>query len=264
MMHDESLKEKLTEWSLKGAEWMDERTWGALWNACEFMIRDARKDLKVGSEEFYHAVADKLRDVIYETQVVDSPLTKSDLMRSGDTGAKMVTMFASEMTVAYNMVFESAFQTHLDSKRYGLTNALKKNAKNLYMTFMAYTLTSVANAALSTFVDSFRYGGDDDEEDENEFLKNFLSDWFIIGKIPYFKEIISFSQGYSSSRTDTLWLESMFKAYKYWKKAAEGKDGATMKAFDESLKTVSYISGTAVYNQWRDLRAMLKFIGIME
>lgn len=262
MMHDESVGEKVTEWSLKGAEWMDERTWGVLWNACEFEVRAERKDLKVGSEEFYNVVAEKLRDIIYETQVVDSPLTKSDLMRSGDTGAKMVTMFASEMTVAYNMVFESAYQTHLDSKKYGKAKALKKNAKNLSMTLMAYTMTSVANAALSAFVDSFRHG--DDEEDENKFLKNFLADWLIVGKIPYFKEAMSMAQGFSSSRTDTLWLQSAFKAYEYWSKASEAKDGASMKAFDETLKSISYVTGAAAYNQWRDLRALLRSIGIME
>ena len=257
MMHDESVGEKITEWSLKGAEWMDERTWGVLWNACEFEVRATRKDLKVGSEEFYEVIGEKLRDVIYETQVVDSPLTKSDLMRSPDSGAKIVTMFASEMTVAYNMIVESAYQTHLDSKKYGKKEALKKNAKNLSMTLMAYTLTSVLNAALSALVDSFRYG--DDDEDENKFLKNFLSDWLIVGKIPYFKEVVSIAQGYSSSRTDTLWLQSAFKAIEYW-----GKDGKEMKALDESLKSFSYVSGFAVYNQWRELRALLRMIGVME
>ncbi len=262
MLHDESFGEKAIEWSLKGAGWMDERTWGVLWNACEFEVRATRKDLKVGSEEFYKVIADKLRDVIYESQVVDSPLTKSDLMRSGDTGAKMVTMFASEITVAYNMVFEAAYDTMLDSKRYGKKEALKKNRKNIMMTLTAYTLTSVANALITTAVESFRYGDDDD--DENKLLKNFLEDWVIIGKIPYLKELLGFSQGFSSSRTDTLWLESAFKAYEYWGKAIDGKDGATMKAIDESLKSISYASGIAAYNQWRDIRALLRKIGIME
>ncbi len=258
MLHDESLGEKATSWSLKGAEWMDERTWGMLWNACEFEVRAKRKDLKVGSEEFYKVVAEKLRDVIYETQVVDSPLTKSDLMRSSDTGAKMVTMFASEMTVAYNMVFEAAYQTHLDSKKYGKKEALKKNAKILSMTLLAYTMTSVANTAINALVESFRYGNDD-EEDEYKFVKDFLMDWVIVSKIPYFKEIISKLQGYSSSRTDTVWLESAFKAYEYW-----GKEGLSMRTVDEILKSTSYVSGFAIYNQWRELKAFLRFIGVME
>ena len=274
MLHDESFREKSVERSLKGAEWMDERTWGMLWNACEFETRATRKDLKVGSKEFYDVIANKLRDVIYETQVVDSPLTKSDLMRSSDTGAKMVTMFASELTVAYNMVFEAAYKTHLDANRYqegkgfqakaeALTKSLKKNRKNLAMTLTAYTLTSVANALIRTAVDSFRYGGDDDEE-ENQLWENFKEDWNFIGKIPYAKDLLGFSQGFSSSKTDTLWLESAYKAYEYWCKVAEGKEDKTIKAVDETLKSLSYARGYGFYNQWRELKALLNAIGIID
>ena len=266
MLHDESVKEKIIEWSLKGAEFMDERTWGVLWNACEFEIRETRKDLKAGSKEYYEVVADKLRDVIYETQVVDSPLTKSDLMRSGDTGAKMVTMFASEITVAYNMVANCAYDTMLDVKKNGKEGALKRNGKKILMTLTAYTLTSAVASILQTAVQAFR--DDDDEKTLDDYIKqyfaNFISDWLIIGKIPYFKEAISLAQGYSSQRVDTIWLESAFKAYRYYGKAIEGKEGALEKAIDETLKSASYISGVAAYNQWRDLRALLESLGIID
>ena len=96
------------------------------------------------------------------------------------------------------------------------------------------------------------------------FLKKFLEDWIFIGKIPYLKELLGFSQGFSSTRTDALWLESAFKAYDYWIKAINGKDGATMKAFDNTLKSISYVFGVGVYNQWRELRALLRKIGIMD
>lgn len=295
MIHDESWKDKVVEWSLKGAEFMDERTWGVLWNACEFEVRAKRKDLKVGSKEFYEAIGKKLSDVIYETQVVDSPLTKSDLMRSPDTGAKMVTMFSSEMTVAYNMLFESVYDTHLDIKRMGRNKALKKNSKNLFMTLTAYTLTSAVTSIFTTAIQNFRAGDDDEEKTLDDYIKettsNFFADWLIIGKIPYFKDAVSFSQGFSSSRTDTLWLESAFKAYEYWGKISEYEDKANElenkpiegrvtdykkeqrekaitnankkveqtkeRAMKETLKSISYISGIAVYNQIRDLMATI-------
>ena len=263
MLHDESVKEKIIEWSLKGAEWMDERTWGLLWNACEFEIRDTRKDLKIGSEEFFEAIGEKLRDVIYDTQVVDSPLTKSDLMRDTDTGAKIVTMFASEITVAYNMVFESVYNACLDVKRNGKKGALKRNGKTILMTLTAYTLTSVVNSFVSTPIQFLR-DDDDEEESWKQFLGNFFTDWVIIGKVPYFKEMMSIFQGYSQTRVDTLWLESAFKAYKYTKKAIEGNEESTKRAIDEALKTISYLSGVAAYNQWRDLRALLREIGILD
>ena len=267
LIHDESWLEKRVENSLFLAGLLDERTWGVLWNACEFEVRATRKDLKVGSEEFYEVVGEKLADVIYETQVVDSPLAKSDLMRGADTGAKMLTMFAGEMTVAYNIVFEAVYQTHLDTKRQGFKEALKKNKKNIVASLMAYTLTSAITAAFNTAVQSF-YDDDDEEKDFedylNQYLTNFFLDWLIIGKIPYLKETVNFYQGYSSSNPMLEWLESGFKAYRYWGKVVEGKDDKAMKAFDETLKTFSYAGGYALYNQWKNLRALLKKLGLLD
>lgn len=268
MLHDESFKEKAIEVSLKGAEWMDERTWGLLWNACEFEIRAERKDLKVGSEEFFEVVGEKLRDVIYETQVVDSPLTKSDIMRSPDMGAKSVTMFASEMTISYNMVLETVYDTVLDYKKNGKEGIVKRNGKRIVMVLTAQALTSTANAIATTAVQALR--DDDDEEKDIEaylsaFLSNFASDILIVGKIPYFKDTISFYQGFSSSRPESLWLESAFKAYRYIDKLVKGdaNEDTLRRAIDELLKTGSYFSGYAAYNAWRELRAILNKIGIL-
>jgi hypothetical protein len=264
VLHDETLVDKLKEWSLWGAGWMDERTWGVLWNACEFEVRANRKDLKVGSEEFYETVGNKLREVIYETQVVDSPLTRSDLMRSPDTGAKMITMFASEITVAYNMVNEALVDAKLDVKRNGKEGAFKRNAKNIAMTLTAYTLTSAVSQIFATAISAFR---DDEEKDFEELLKmyftNFLADWVLIGKIPYIKEALNYAQGYSSTRVDTLWLDSAAKAIKYWAKAFEGKEGSGVKAIKETLKSLSYLSGIPGYNQYREFMATLDKLGIL-
>ena len=265
ILHDETLGEKIKSWSLKGAGWMDELTWGVLWNACEFDIRANRKDLKVGSDEFYEVVANKLRDVIYETQVVDSPLTRSDIMRSPDNLAKMLTMFGSEMTVAYNMVAEAITDAKLDVKRNGKKGALKRNAKNIAITMTAYTLTSAASQILNTMVQLMR--NDEDKEPEEimkMYFTNFLSDWLIFGKIPYVKEYLNSWQGYSSSRPDTLWMDSSVKAIKYFDKAFDGKDGYGEKAIKESLKSLSYLSGLPMYNQYRDAIGFADTLGILD
>ena len=290
MLHDESFMEKRRENSLWGAEKADKLTWGVLWNACEFEIRAKRKDLKVGSDEYFKAVSQKLDEVICETQVVDSPLTKSDLMRSPDNKAKELTQFASELTVAYNIVFECIYETVLDAKRMGrdgklnMKGALKKNAKNITLSLTAYTLTSAVGAVLSTMINDFRY---DDDEDEESFFKrfktNFLLDLLIVGKIPYFKDAVSLLQGYDTARTETMPLVSAVKAIEYYKKAVEQEnkksEAKTEKGIanaekwkeiyedlsvDEVLKSASYTIGYGIYNQWRDLRGLLKLIGIMD
>ena len=57
--HADTLKDKAIEKSLMGAEIADKVTFGTLWVASEFEIKDTRKDLKVGSEEYYKAVANR-------------------------------------------------------------------------------------------------------------------------------------------------------------------------------------------------------------
>ena len=295
MMHDESFMDKRREASLKGAELGDKLTWGVLWNACEFEVRAKQKDLNPGSPEYFKAVSELLEEVICETQVVDSPLTKSDLMRSPDNKAKELTNFASELTVAYNMVFECVYQTVLDAKRMGtvgedgniksnIKGALKKNAKNITLSLTAYTLTSAASAVLNTLLDEFRYDDDEDEETFLEkFRRNFIMDLLIVGKIPFFRDAVSLFQGYDTARTETLPFVSAAKAVDYYKKAKEQEDKKKKaktpegmanadkwkeiyedRAIDEALKSVSYTIGYGVYNQWRDLRAMLRLIGIID
>ena len=263
--HDETLRDKLIDWSLKGAEKGDELTWGMLWNASEFEIRDTRKDLKVGSDEFYEAIAKRLREIIYKTQVVDSPLTKSDIMRSPDGMAKSLTMFASELTVAYNIVSEAIVNAHLDVRKNGKQGAFKRNGKKIAKALTIYTITSAISQIFSTAIQAFR---DDDDEKEFEdyltmYLTNFALDWAIIGKLPYIKESLNYVQGYSSSRTETIWMENAIKAGKYWGKAFSGDDGAARRAIENSLKTLSDLSGIAGYNQYRDLMATLGFLGIL-
>lgn len=125
--HAETKTEKMIEWSMKGAEFGDKITFGYLWNASEFEIRDKRKDLKPGSEEFFNEVGKRLRDIIYSTQVVDSTLTRSEMMRSSDGRDKMLTAFASEPTLAYNMLQDAYMEMSLEARR--LKQAGEKHSK---------------------------------------------------------------------------------------------------------------------------------------
>lgn len=312
ILHDESFMEKRREGSLWGAGVMDTITWGVLWNACEFEVRAKQKSLKVGSEEYFKAVTKKFDEVVLETQVIDSPLTKSDLMRSPDTKAKEITQFASELTVAYNIVHECVYQTVLDSKKVGKKQALVKNYKNLTKSLTAYVLISYVTAVVSTMISDFRFDDDDDEEElkkkiakalsegnfseanklkeelagysfESKVKNAFLQELVLIGKIPFLRDVVSLFQGYDTTRTETLPFVSLYKSIEYSKKVDEQiekmntayteeyKANAEKWAGiydrlskDEILKSISYATGYAFYNQWRDLRAALRFIGFMD
>ena len=259
--HDDTLKDKLVEVSMKGAEIADKLTWGYLWNACELEVRDKRKDLKVGSDEFYNTIAKRLREVIYATQVVDSTMTRSQMMRSTDRFDKMLTAFASEPTLAYNMLQDAYMGLHLDARHMGKKEAWKKNGKRVARIVTSYTATNAIVAIIESAFDAFR----DDEDEEmdilkflkNYYLPNILSDMSITSKIPYVKEIRSMIQGFGSSRTDTQWMENMTKAITTWYKIIATDKGKPSTAIKYSVKALSDVSGIPFYNLWRDSMALL-------
>ena len=266
--HEDTWRDKTIEFSMKGAEVADKITFGYLWNACELEIRKTRKDLKVGSEEFYTTIGQRLREVIYATQVVDSTMTRSQIMRSSDGWDKMLTAFMSEPTLAYNMLVDCVITTNLDKREKG-KGAFKRNFKRNSRVLIAYVTTNMLAALVESCFDVFR----DDEEDEDEetlveftrhYLTNFTSDMSIIGKIPYLKELPSLLQGYSPSRTDTQWMESLVYAGEAWKKIFTGEgEGKGVKAVEHSLRAFSNVSGLAFFNVYRDLMAALNKLDIL-
>ena len=256
--HLETFKDKVIEKSLKGAELADKLTFGTLWTACEFEIRDTRKDLEVGSEEFNQAIAKRLREVIYATQVVDSTMTRTDMMRSSDTFDKMLTTFGSEPAIAYNMLMDMVMQYSQDKKTLGKEEAKKKNGKKIRKVIAAYTITNVVAALVESGFDAYRDDDDDEEMLEQfmvNYLKNFSLDMSIGNKLPYIKEAYSVLQGYSSSRMDTQWME-----YVYGTLTANNFE----KFLKNGLKLGSNITGFAFYNLYRDLMATLYNLDILD
>jgi hypothetical protein len=262
--HSETVKDKAVEISMKGAEWADKITWGYLWNACELEIRKTRKDLKVGSEEFYTTIGKRLREIIYATQVVDSTMTRSQMMRSSNMYDKMLTAFASEPTLAYNMVQDAIVGLKLDSKRMGKKEAFKKNGKKIARVMTAYTMTNLVAALIESGFEAFR-DEEDEEMDMEQFMKLYLSNFAenqgFTTKIPYIKEIVSVLQGFSSSRTDTQWMQSFGYALKGWAKVLSG-EGNPVTAIKNTARTMSYLSGLPFYNTYRDFMALLNKLDI--
>ena len=264
--HADTVKDKVAEAAMKGAEIADKVTFGTLWIACDFEIRDTRKDLKVGSPEFFGAVAERLRDVIYATQVVDSTMTRSDMMRSTDGRDKMLTTFGSEPIIAYNMLLDMVTQINRDIPKFGKKETFKRNAKKIRKVVTAYIITNIMAALVESGFDVLR-DDDDEEMDAIELLKlyfkNFAMDMSIGNKLPYFKDAYSILQGYSSSRIDTQWVQSINYMAKDVKKVVEG-EGDVSKLIKDTLKFMSYVSGLPAYNAYRDLMAIVDKLGILD
>lgn len=261
--HDKSFKDKASDFAMKGAEWTDQMTIGYLWNACEAEIRDTRKDLKVETDEYYTAVGKRLRDVIYATQVVDSTMTRSQMMRSPDKWDKVLTNFASEPTLSYNMLLDVYSDYKLTERKSGKKAAFNKCGKKFARAMYAYTITNALTALLELGFEIFR---DDEEKDSEEVMKMYLENLAlnqsILNKIPYAKEMISLLQGFSSSRMDTQWMQYFAYTINGVAKLMNG-EGNAYTTLKNGIKATSYLSGIPFYNAWRDVNATLNKFNVL-
>ena len=181
------------------------------------------------------------------------------MMRSSDGRDKMLTAFASEPTLSYNMLQDAYMQYALDKRQMGKAEAIKKNRGRIGRILLAYTMTNAVAALVESGFDAFR--DDDDEEMDmiafmKLYFKNFALDMSIGNKIPYVKELYSAVQGFSSSRTDTQWMEELTRSINTWYKIFNGKSHPST-AIKYSLKAISDLSGISFYNAYRDLMATL-------
>lgn len=261
-------KNKLIELSLKGAEWGDSITWGYLWNACEYDVANSNKQLKVGSEEFNQAVGKRLREVVYSTQVVDSVLTRSSLMRNKSGLTQTATAFMSEPTLTANILMDAGFQFYLEKRRTGSAKlAWNKTGKHITKTVTVFGATSVLVALVESIIDAYR--DDDDEEFINKFgkamLQNTVSDLLIFNKIPILSDIMEgvlswFGLGYfSTDRLDSVWLADIVKAGNSWIKVLGEAFGVkdtsltVYKALYDTVKAISSSTGVAYSGLLREI-----------
>ena len=251
--HDSSVKDKITEGSLYGVAKADEVTWGYLWNACELEVRDKQPKLKPGTKEFFDAVGLRLRDIVYATQVVDSTMTRSNLMRGTDGMDKFITTFASEPTISLNMVNDAFISAKL-AKRMGE----KVDKKHIRKTITAYTVTNIVAAAVQTLMSAFRDIDDDKEEDYYWWLmlQNIGLNTSYLNKLPWINQIFSVLQGFDSKRMDTEWMDKAVKSASEVLKLMDGK-GSVEKMIRYGLGSLSDATGIAGYNLYRDVMATI-------
>ena len=160
-----SAVDKARDLSMKGAEKADEITWGTIWNACKLEQMDKGLEGKALME----ATTKRFNEVIVSTQVMDSTITRSDLMRSDSLMMKELTSFKSEPTVSYNILLDSAMELILEYKRTGsITEARKRAWPLMWRAGMVYVTGQIATAAAAAIIDALR---DDDE------YQDYISKW---------------------------------------------------------------------------------------
>lgn len=194
-----------------GAEQADRITWGTMWAAVKREIA-ATTQLQEGTQEYFDAVARRFNDVMNHTQVYDSILVKSDIMRGKSTMDKMVTAFMAEPTVSYNMLqfaIQNLGKTDGAGRHIGRKAAVRAVA--------AFAANTLFNAMLKSLVSMGRRREEEDRTILEKYLaelsENFTGDLNPLSMVPVARDIMSIWQGYDVERSDMSVVIDLKDAY---------------------------------------------------
>lgn len=276
--HDDTWLDKVKDKSLALAELGDQRTWGRLWVACKLEAKERNSSLT--GEELCRATSDIFREVIYATQVMDSTLTRSEMMRGSTRWTKLTTAFMAEPTLSLNILGDWVSQFTIDKRKTNLQKAWSKNRGKFALAVTTYVCSAAAAALMESIMDAFR-DDDDYETFLDKFLQAFLGeegfldgnlgqDLTVIGKIPVLKDIISTIRGIKSSDMSLAAITSISNAYAIWKESIALANGTLDKATNvtwygkmtdwgkiyKTLQALSQLTGVSLSNMTRDVVAI--------
>ena len=239
---DEGYRDELLS---KAPALADELAWCQIWQAVKRETAAKYPSIETGSEAFLELAGKRFTQIVTETQVYDSVLSRSANMRSKDTGMKMATSFLSEPTVALNMLADAIIQGKRGDKAYA--------GKAIGSVVAA----QIINSALAAIV----YAGRDDDEDEtyaekyiSSFVGGALDSLNPLSWIPFVKDIISIAQGYDVERSDMALVADWWKAMQQL-----GKDNVTgWRKVEDFVGTTAQFFGLPVKNIMRDARGLFQ------
>ena len=252
-----SAVESLVDKTMVLAEKGDSITWARLWRACKLEVADKQH---LSGEQLLDATAKRFREVIYRTQVIDSTMTRSHMMRSGSTFAAIFTSFMSEPTVSYNLIMTASEKIWEDTKKYGAKMAVKRNWKTAGRAWQAYILSAVASAMVEALADAWRDPGDDKDTQKllNAFRDNLGSDLNPLNKLPGLRDIFSIFEGYDTNRTDMAAVANLRKAIAIWKETIQLADGT----IDEATDTTYHGNMTIYGKVYKTAQALSQLSGL--
>ncbi len=230
-----------------GPAWADRVTWAHIWLACKNEVKHKGYGGKKGltGEALLEAAGKRFTEVINKTQVYDSVLSRSGIMRSSNTLAKMQTAFMAEPTTSLNMLMSAMSDFKTPKKR-------KSGAKKI----AAVATAQVINSMLVSLV----YAGRDDDEEKDywevwlgESIVNFFDGMNPITMVPFVKDIFSIFQGYSIERSDMTMFSNFVDSITAWK--SEKKTLA--EKITGTVGSVADVFGIPLKNLMRDIKAVV-------
>lgn len=257
---------------MAGAGWADEVTWSRLWNACVLEAKDKHKGAT--QEEIYTIAGERFGEIVDESQVVDSVLHRSQIMRKKGLYTQMTTSFMSEPTKTFNMASNALVEL--------VRNNTPENRKKFIRCYMTIIASSVATACAAGLVDAMRDDDDDDTflekwkkavvgdyskaETPKDYIMAVLSNNIAdnlnpMGMIPYLRDGWSLLQGYDINRTDFDWLNDIMKNIKRWEQFAAGESEYTLASLLlNTTGAISKMTGVPIGSAERDLKALTNWV----
>lgn len=273
--NDGTWKDWLAEKAMLGAEWMDRLTWGHLWNACKAEVRDKQK---LTGDALLRATAERFREVVYSTQVVDSTMTRSQAMRATGVYGAVSTAFMSEPTLSYNLLLKAYTDYTAELRATGDKKEAWRNASGKIARALAtYLVSAAASGLFESIVDACR---DDDEyatwwekylsaligakykdgklSGVNPLESNLFMDVDILSKLPILKDFMSMISGYENDRMDTEWIKNLIDAYRIWDETIKLETGELDDPTD-----VTYNGNMTLYGKiYKTLKAVSQATGL--
>lgn len=257
---------------MAGAGWADEVTWSRLWNACVLEAKDKHKGAT--QEEIYTIAGERFGEIVDESQVVDSVLHRSQIMRKKGLYTQMTTSFMSEPTKTFNMASNALVEL--------VRNNTPENRRKFARCYMTIIASSVATACAAGLADAMRDDDDDDTffekwkkavagdyskaETPKDYIMAVLSNNIAdnlnpMGMIPYLRDGWSLLQGYDINRTDFDWLNDIMKNIKRWEQFAAGESEYTLASLLlNTTGAISKMTGVPIGSAERDLKALTNWV----
>ena len=218
----------------------DELAWCQIWQAVQNEIADKQG---LTGEALKQAAGKRFTEVVVNTQVYDSVLSRNGIMRSKDTGAKMATAFMAEPITSLNMIADAIVKGKRGDKKF-TGRAIGAVAASI-----------ILNSILVAFVYAMR-NDDDDKSFAEKYAKELtesLIDGFNPGNmIPFVRDIISIFRGYDVERSDMSIVSNIYKGWKnLW-----SSNRTPYRKVEDFAGAVASVFGLPVKNIMRDARGM--------
>ncbi len=237
----------------------DEVAWLVIWRAVKSEIKDTTN---LTGAEYLNRCGERFNEIIHLTQVYDSVLSRSGLMRNKDAMSKMVTAYMAEPTVTMNMLVDATIQ----AERIGKKKGFKAKLDHIVRVYSTIAFTQVITALAKSLV----LAGRDDDEDET-YIEKYISaasqealqSLNPIGWIPLGRDVLSIIQGYDIERTDMSLISDFVDSINDLNKTLSADDSSVKEITKDSVAVISSfanIFGVPAKNVLRDIDTCINIV----